>query len=124
MPCDSSHMQASRIEVELSRVYQLLDELDGIPIRRAAWDGYDERAYNHATREKLDEMTRLLCAKLTARGDVGGYSLELQLWWREHQRADAARVLRETADAERQQLRSAGLAKLTGSEAAALGLEK
>jgi len=90
MPCDSSYMEPHREEIDLSRVYQLLDELDGGTIDKRAWEGYDKRVYDNSnnTTEQLDAKVAELCKRLEGVVDITKYSLELQMWWRDHQIAD------------------------------------
>lgn len=94
MPCDSSYMGASSGERYLSQVYQLLDELEGKQINKNDWNGYDERAYSKFSREHLDKKVMELCSKLQGI-NVKDYSLEMQLWWREHSNADRERLRKE-----------------------------
>lgn len=94
MPCDSSHMEANGLEVELSRLLMLLEEFrTGRPVNRKSdgWDGYHKQAYGYGQadlRKRADAATAELCGKLTACEDVTRYSLEMQIWWRDHQKAD------------------------------------
>lgn len=80
MPCNSDYLEANDYERELSRVACLLDELDGKPIDQSHWRGsagpYHPAVYSRCiTKEDADRM----------------YSLEMQMWWRDHQAADKAR---------------------------------
>jgi hypothetical protein len=117
-------MKAGALEVQLSRVFQLLDELEGKPIDELAWDGYDERVYNRGvSKELLDTKTAELCKKLKAlREGVSNYSLELQMWWRNHQRHDQKRVMGQKQNQQDAKLRRQALAKLTPTEKKVLGL--
>ncbi len=90
MPCNSDYMAANGYERELSRVACLLDELAGKTWERSHWNGYHPRVYNKADRSMGDQMVRELCSALQER-DVTQYSLEMQIWWRDHQAADKAR---------------------------------
>lgn len=94
MPCDSSYMAASGLEIELSRMLMLIDEVNtGIHVdsSRPEWNGYHEDAYcKGKLRERADHAAKTLCSLLQSR-DVSSCSLELQLWWRDHQAADKAR---------------------------------
>lgn len=63
----------------------------------------------------LDGMTAWLC-EWCRRNDVSAKSLELQLWWRDHQRWDAERKSREEAAVRRREMRERALAKLTPEE--------
>jgi len=125
MPCDSSHMISSQIERELSKVYQLLDELDGVPLNIKRYgDGYDSRAYNRASRGVLDKKTRELCERLQSGDiDVTRYSLELQMWWRDHQIADAEKAEEKKRKVTEERKKKLALAKLTKAERELLELE-
>lgn len=98
MPCNSEYMEPKDLEIECGRMFLLLDELHtGTPVdpdeyKRA---GYDDRAYYKSNRELADKLARRLCTALKQLGDVSGYSLELQMWWRDHQEADRIRNLKE-----------------------------
>lgn len=121
MPCNSDHMAANGYEQELSRVACLLDELAGTKCDRSWWYGYHPRVYCKADRGMGDQMVRELCDALQNR-DVTQHSLEMQIWWRDHQAADKARCERELAQATTDAEREAALAKLTPHERKVLGL--
>lgn len=121
MPCNSDHMTATTYERDLSRVACLLDELDGKPLNRSHWAGYHPTVYGRATKSIGDQMVSTLCAALQTR-DVTRCSLEMQLWWRDHQEADKARVEREIAQTKTEADRTAALEKLTPHERKILGL--
>jgi hypothetical protein len=120
-------MAATTFDVQLSRVLLLHDELDGLGEprqRRREWDGYDHRVYlvSSATTAELDKQTARLCQRLSELGEeaIKTKSLELQLWWRDHQEFDA---LRQKADRERERkeaLRKSAMAKLSPEELEAL----
>lgn len=121
MPCNSDYMEASGYERNATAVYQLLDELDGRPFDpREFASGYDKRVYNKSV--DLDAITRKLCAKLST-VDVSKYSLEMQVWWRDHQLADEERKATEARIAKKRALADAAMAKLTKEERMALGFE-
>jgi hypothetical protein len=63
-------------------------------------------------------MVSLLCEMLEGL-DVTKFSLEMQMWWRDHQAADKARIKKETALATEKEV---ALAKLTAHERRILGL--
>ena len=119
MPCDSSHMEANGKEREMSRVACLLDELDGKPIDRDHWRGYHPVVYNKKTDD--DKMVADLCMMLQ-RVDVTKHSLEMQMWWRDHQQADKDRIEHEMQRKKDGADRDAALAKLTDYERGLLGL--
>lgn len=64
-----------------------------------------------------------LCLRLQV-ADVTKYSLELQMWWRDHQAADKARLEHEMARKQNEEERAVALAKLTDYERKLLGLER
>lgn len=120
MPCNSDHLRSTHLEVEMSRVACLLDELDGKKkINRDHWDGYHPRVYSKNI--DPDEMTAELCSRLQG-VDVSKCSLEMQIWWRDHKAADKKRVEKELKNAETAKQKKAALAKLTPHERKLLGL--
>jgi hypothetical protein len=120
VPCNSDYMEADGLEIALSQVACLLDELDGKgPINPSHWRGYHPSVYNR--RADGDALVAKLCKKLQGK-DVTKYSLEMQIWWRDHQEADRARVKKEIAEAEAKKQRDAAMEKLTPHEKRLLGL--
>lgn len=119
MPCNSDYLEATRKEVELSKVACLLDELDGKPINESHWRGYHPSVYNKLVNS--DELVSELCHRLKSE-DVTKLSLEMQIWWRDHKAADKARIehdiARKKTDAERQ----AAISKLSKHERELLGI--
>ena len=97
----------------------LLDELDGKEIDQHHWRGYHPRVYSQ--RVDGDKMVAKLCKGLQS-VDVKDYSLEMQIWWRDHQAADKARVEAELAAAEDAKAKAAAIAKLTPHERKLLGI--
>lgn len=91
MPCNCDHLEANQLELETSKVACLLDELSGKPIDKNCWDGYHSRVYNKCSRELANELTLKLCSKLK-KVDVTKYSLEMQIWWRDHQEIDKSKL--------------------------------
>lgn len=121
MPCNSDHLMASHKEREMSKVACLLDELGGKKkINRDHWDGYHPRVYNE--RVDADAMVAELCSKLQS-VDVSEYSLEMQIWWRDHQEADRRRAKAAIARAKTDKQRRAAMSKLTPHERKLLGLK-
>lgn len=91
MPCNCDHLKASELEIGISRVACLLDEVKrGKKIKKNEWDGYHPKVYNNVSRELGDKLTEELCSFLQDK-DVTKYSLECQMWWRDHQEADKKR---------------------------------
>lgn len=119
MPCNSDYMKATGKEVALSQVVCLLDELDGKPIDRSHWRGYHPAVYNRA--ENGDALVAELCRRLQT-VDVTKQSLEMQMWWRDHQAADKARLEHEMARQKSEADKAAALLKLTDYERRLLGV--
>jgi hypothetical protein len=111
MPCNSDYLAASPTETALGKVLTIHDELDG---KRVSYRdvGYRKDVYNKGRRDLNEQVVRL-CARLSAMTPdaVRALSLEAQMWWREHQRADAERKREEEAERERRRVRKAALAK-------------
>lgn len=77
------------------------------------------------SKKRADDVTECLCAKLQADDvDIKERSLEMQMWWRDHQAADAKRLEQEKRKAADDAAREAALAKLTEDERDLLGLRK
>lgn len=113
MPCDSSHLKPTHREVESVKLISLLKEV-GIAV-----GGHDR---NYGDEINLDLHTNQLC-EFCQSNDVTQYSLELQIWWRDHQAADRKRLEREQAEAKTEEEKQVALAKLTDYERKLLGLE-
>lgn len=113
MPCMSE--PPTEREREESRLNDLLDEIGAETTRtRQAFP-------NHPRGWSLDKMARLLC-EFCKSHDVTKQSLELQIWWRDHQKWDKKRKADEQAAVSRAEVRRRALAKLTKEEKKALGL--
>lgn len=122
MPCNSDYMEANQSEKNLSVVYGLLDELETGKLPSNFGDGYNKRVYNkHLSKEHLDEKTEELCSKLQNL-DVSKLSLEMQMWWRDHQKADKERLEKEIKNKETEMERLKALSKLSDYERKLLGL--
>lgn len=118
MPCNSDYLAANGREIELSRVACLLDELEGRKFSKSDWAGYHPKVYNQ--NPNGDAMVAKLCTALQT-ADVSKYSLEMQMWWRDHQKADKQRIAQEVKTAKSEAARKAALAKLTPHERKLLG---
>lgn len=94
MPCNSDYMEPSKQEQNIARVACLLDELEGRPINPNHWAGYHPKTYNKTTKALCDLLVSTLCQKLQTI-DVTKQSLEMQIWWRDHQAADKLRLEKE-----------------------------
>jgi len=121
MPCNSDHMQASCFEIEMSRVMALLKELrTARPPLPKEWEGYGDAYCKSISKEEADKLVAELCAKIQE-VDVTTFSLEMQIWWRDHQEADRRRIAQEEEATRQEQLRRTALEKLTPEERRALG---
>lgn len=130
MPCNSDYMEANELELEISRVLCLLEEIKtGKPINPNSkeWTGYHSKVYNKGLeRDDADKLVAALCDNLK-KVDIKKYSLEMQLWWREHQNADRKREAQERAKREEAKNFRAALKKLSAKEVQLLvkhGLKK
>lgn len=74
-------------EAESGRVLEFLSEVSGRPFN------HDQPNY-YGRPKWLDEDTAKLC-EWCAANDVSKMSLELQLWWQQHQKRDAKRQAEE-----------------------------
>jgi hypothetical protein len=114
MPCISDYQEPRPSEIESVRVLTLLRE---VGLRTEPFDKY------YGSPRSLNEDTALLCNWCKANKDkVKNYSLELQIWWRDHQRADMRREEKERRERETNELKAKALAKLTEEERRALGI--
>lgn len=126
MPCNSDHMNPHPNEVVASQCLTLLDELNGKEFKSYNYKGYHPKAYGKGlNKEDCDKLTSNLCSKLQEiekRMDITKYSLELQMWWRDHKEADKKREEKEKEKLKNEKLKKKALSKLTKEERLALGL--
>jgi hypothetical protein len=120
-------MEASWSEVTAGKLYLVHDEVfSGKRVTADTWShaGYDRRVYNQWRDIPRDQLVQAICAELESATPetLARYSLEVQMWWRDHQAADRDRIKKEEAKAAANQARASGLAKLTPEERQALGL--
>ena len=120
MPCNSDYLAPNSREIELSRVLCLLAETFGEMQWKGPndswWMGQHPTVYNeHISKEKADKWVSQLCAFCQLQ-DVTNYSLEMQMWWRDHQEADKRRVEAEMKRQKTTKDKAAALAKLTPYE--------
>ena len=124
MPCNCDYMNSTVLEREISRVYCLLEEIEtGKPVdtKSGNWDGYHPSVYGQVTRiEQHDEAVAKLCSILRKTRNIKKYSLEMQMWWRDHQAADRAREAKERKEAEEKALAKSAMQKITKEELSAL----
>lgn len=123
MPCNSDYMDANHLEQKISQVACLLDELEGRKFSRDSWNGYHPRVYNKCTKVLADDLVATLCKKLQTR-DVSKYSLEMQIWWRDHQEADRKRVQKELKEKKEKKDKEIAISKLSPYERKLLGVDR
>lgn len=119
MPCNSEYMEATNLEKNLSVVYGLLDEIKTGKLPKDFGSGYDKRVYSKGLGDKhLSKKVSELCELLQTL-DVTKYSLEMQIWWRDHKKADTKRL---KAEMKKEKDKELALSKLTKYERKLLGL--
>lgn len=95
MPCKCDYLEANDLERECDRLTMLLDEVKtGKKVSPEAYirAGYNPEFYNKGVlvlKPIADRMTAELCDILGTCYDVYRSSLELQAWWRDHQKKDS-----------------------------------
>lgn len=115
MPCRSE--PPSDWEIQRRELNRFLDECGHhFDKKPAVYWGYACREMSN------DAMAAWLCEWCQAH-DVREKSLELQIWWRDHQAFDAKRKAEEAAVIKRQRLKQQAIAKLTVEERLALGVD-
>ena len=124
MPCNSDYMNATPTERKMSQVACFMDEINGVNDSHACMEGYHPRVYGqNLNKNQQDEMVVRLCTKCRVI-DISNYSLELQIWWRDHKRADELRNQTDAVAEQRQIDTVTALAKLTDRDIEVLGLRK
>lgn len=112
MPCECYYPEPSKRQKESVAVINFLWEvgLAGLP------------AGEFGREETVDEDTAKLC-EFCKNNDVTKYSLELQIWWRDHQKMDQQKEERKLAKELEESERRDALAKLTEREKQLLGVD-
>ena len=124
MPCRCDYTEPSALEIEIRHLCYFIDEINGIkhPFKLSS-GGYSTPYSSSECNKKLaDKLTAELCGKLKET-DITKYSLEMQIWWRDHQDKDSKREQEEENKKKREEIRKAALSKLTKAEKEALGLK-
>ena len=124
MGCRSDYQEPNGHEVERSKVLALIEELKTGKLPKWHGDGSDSRVYNCSNQEKLDKDTETLCGMLQKypKTKLAKSSLEMQIWWRDHQAADKKRITAELKAKKTDKAKQAAIAKLTPHERKLLGL--
>ena len=95
MPCNSDYMEPNQNEINLAKVEALLEELKTGKLPAWYGNGNHHSIYNQATKERLNVAVVSLCDKLQKVPDIKIFSLEMQMWWRDHKAADIERIKSE-----------------------------
>lgn len=129
MPCRCDYMEPNEREIALSKVLTSRDEVMFNKKYNVEYArGMHPEAYGKGiSQELLDNETAKLCSMLKILPTVNDkkitdYSLETQMWWRDHQDMDKRRIAKEAAAAKKMSVKEKALAKLTEVEKQALGL--
>lgn len=113
-------------EVQYSQMYCVIDELNGLVRDKHEWEVCHPKVYGKSvSKAQADLDIEVLCRRLTrleAKGKITELSLEAQMWWRDHKRADAERQKQEAEAAQREALIQSARLKLTPEERKVLGL--
>jgi len=119
MPCSCEGYEPSRRDIEAHKAWCVKRELDGVQLTPSDWVVKSNAFYAG----DKDKLVAEVCRRLQE-VDVTKYSLELQMWWRDHQEADRRRQEKERKAAEDAALRASALAKLTPEEIRVLGIRQ
>lgn len=116
MPCYTE--PASNNEKLERRLNDFLDEIG----ERTPKTEYIFVGPGKGRKQSIEGMSQILCNHLKAQHPnvIKSYSLELQIWWRDHQRDDARHEREDAEKRRRGALRKSALAKLTVEERKAL----
>lgn len=124
MGCRNEYLKSTAAEKELSKVVALLDEVKfKKPIPKNYGDGNDPRAYGQE--KDLHQKTEELCLLLQPKSQrsIKLYSLELQVWWRDHRALDRKRLREEKDKARTAKARRELIEALTPYERKLLNLK-
>lgn len=123
MPCYSP--EPDDIDKEASVVAALLEELKTGILPDWYNDGYKFMYDNKiGSREVVEKFVPLLCSKLQKMPEttLKVCSLEMQMWWRDHQKTDKKRLEEEMKKKKEGEGKQKAIAKLTPYERKLLGL--
>lgn len=111
MPCDCSHLEPDAWERESKAIRDFLREVGLLKT--------EDDIYGNV--KTIHEDTSLLCEWCKTH-DVKEKSLELQIWWRDHLKADAKKEQGRLEEEKKMKLRKTALSKLTKEEREVLGV--
>lgn len=89
MGCRSNYMEPTAFEHAASAVYAFIDEIETGKLKENHLNGNHPAVYGMGiSQERLNQATNKLC-KQCKKIEPKDFSLELQMWWRDHQKWDA-----------------------------------
>ncbi len=106
MPCNSDYLDPTQTELNSLKVLSFLKELK---IKTGKFDSM------YGRKDTLDKDVQKLCSACQ-KIDVSKQSLELQIWWRDHQKADKKRIVKEMKLNKDNLAKEKALSKLTPYE--------
>jgi len=122
MPCNSDHMMANEVEISMSRILNFINEIKTGEFNKEWHRGYHPDVYyKHVTKEQIDVAVSDLCKTMQG-ADPSKYSLELQMWWRDHKEADTVRIKKEIDRLAKEKDKKELIESLTPYEKGLLGL--
>ena len=124
MPClDGGRTPISEVEMKMHKLRLLMEEYrTGIHVDSELYCADGHAVIEGHTQRDLDHSTRLLCSRMREEQNISKYSLEMQIWWRDHQIADKKREEEMLEDVKRRSIKETALSKLTREEREILGL--
>lgn len=121
MPCNCDYMEPNEREINHAKIIALIEELDTNILPKYFYNTTASKVYNNTNNEKFNNDGRILCSRLK-NVNVNNYSLEMQIWWRDHQKADEIRLKKEEDEKQNKLIRLNALNKLTNAEKISLGI--
>ncbi|MEK6828985.1 MAG: hypothetical protein AABY15_02580 [Nanoarchaeota archaeon] len=124
MGCRSDYLEANEAEIENSKVLALFEEVKTGKLPEYFGNGHTEKVYNKTTQKVLDKNTEKLCTSLQGMSSskLKKSSLELQMWWRDHQKLDKKRLSEELKAKKDEKAKKKAIEKLTPYERKLLGI--
>lgn len=122
MPCTYEEPYRPVLIKQYSHIYKMLQEIAGKPVDYT--DNMIIKDVIFWSTTDADKHINKLCKQLTlmSPAKIRNCSLELQIWWRDHQIADKLREERERKEMQERKERETILKKLTSREKKILGL--
>jgi len=124
MGCNSDYLEPTNQEVEASKVLALLEEVKTGVLPDYFGQGSYHVVYNGHAERILEISVPSLCKELSKKSEseIKSFSLELQLWWRDHLKADKERLEASLKEVKEKKERDVLIAKMTPHESKILGV--